>query len=387
MSKHFRSFTPIGSGTKGFWLFPLMAASLLALVQLAGYRALGAEADLPLDVASRGLPEEPVRGLYVNAWAAGSPARRAGLLAFARENGLNTAVIDVMEVGVLSWESEIPLAREIGAARRIIANPAAVVQEFREAGLRPVARIVLFRDPLLADARPDLAVRDAVSGGSWIDRAGHRWVDPTHPEVLEYKIRVAEEAIRFGFEEIQLDYVRFPDAPAALLRQAVYRYKGERSRREVVRDVILAFRDRADGVPVSADVFGLVASASGDLGIGQHWETIEAVVDAILPMTYPSHYAAGTWGMPRPAAEPRRVVARAMADAVRRTETARIIPWIQDFTLGEPRYGTHEVVEQIRGAADAGVFEWILWNPGSRYSPGILEAAGGRWFDHDRLLP
>lgn len=135
------------------------------------------------------------------------------------------------------------------------------------------------------------------------------------------------------------------------------------------------------GVTVTADVFGVTTSAARDVGIGQVWERFIDVVDVALPMVYPSHYWQGSFGIDEPNAFPYEVVRAALGDAVRRSEAVEgaglTRPWLQDFSLGKPPYGAPEVRAQIQATYDAGIDEWILWNPGSRYTVEALEPAGG----------
>ena len=119
-----------------------------------------------------------------------------------------------------------------------------------------------------------------------------------------------------------------------------------------------------------------------DLGIGQQWEKMVDATDALLPMIYPSHFARGTYGVATPNASPYDIVLRAMQHAVRRTtgvENAAIIrPWLQDFTLGAPRYTAEHVRAQIDAVYEAGLTEWVLWHPGSNYTIGALREDGVR---------
>jgi hypothetical protein len=137
-------------------------------------------------------------------------------------------------------------------------------------------------------------------------------------------------------------------------------------------------RVEASGVPMTIDVFGLTATDTTDMGIGQRWEMFVDRADVVLPMTYPSHYAPGSYGLANPNARPYELIAHALADVKRRSAgipgAARVVPWYQDFTLGPPRYGAEQVRAQIRAGYDAGFREWLLWNPGSRYTSGALEA-------------
>jgi hypothetical protein len=323
-----------------------------------------------------------VRGLYLNAWAAGSTRKLANLIEVANRTEINTFIIDVKEGGEVSYRSRVPLAREIGADKPHIRDIRAVLRSLHENGIYTVARIVVFRDAVLAAARPELAVRH-VNGGEWIDSYGHRWVDSYNRDVWDYNIAIAREALELGFSEIQWDYVRFPDVPRALMRQAHWPAAGERSKAAGIREFLLYSRAQlaAYGAPVTADVFGLTVSARDDMGIGQLWEKMLDATDVLLPMVYPSHFARGSYGIAHPNAEPFEVVHRALQHAVRRssgTENAATIrPWLQDFTLGAPRYGAEHVRAQIDAVYAAGLDEWVLWHPGSNYTVAALAAPDG----------
>jgi len=129
---------------------------------------------------------------------------------------------------------------------------------------------------------------------------------------------------------------------------------------------------------VTFDIFGLTASATDDLGIGQVWEDFIAVADVVLPMVYPSHYYRGAYGFARPNAEPYRVVRMALREALDRSRprgsSAEIRPYLQAFTLGRrlPRYTAFEIREQIRAAEELGITSWVLWNPRSVYQRDSL---------------
>jgi len=130
---------------------------------------------------------------------------------------------------------------------------------------------------------------------------------------------------------------------------------------------------------MTIDVFGLTATDTTDMGIGQQWELFIDQADVVLPMVYPSHFAPGTYGLRNPNAAPYATIHHALQDAIRRSQgianAAKIVPWYQDFTLGPPRYGAAEVRAQIRAGYENGVKSWMLWNPGSRYNLGALEPA------------
>ena len=341
----------------------------------------------PADTAARPLPLAPrpevVRGLYVNRWAA-LGERMWQLIDVAKRTEVNALVIDVKDDrGFMLYRSSVPLARAIGAdtnrpmsAKRL----RAILDTMRAHEIFPIARIVVAKDPLLAQAKSEWAVKRKSDGAAWIDKNGKPWLDPHHREVWAYAGDLADEAIALGFSEVQLDYVRFPDEPR-LIREATFPLAAGRVRARVIRDQLgyLHARYKAKKVPMAIDVFGLTATDSTDMGIGQKWEEFVGQADVVLPMTYPSHYAPGTYGLSNPNARPYTVLDRSLRDAKRRSagvaNAGQLVPWYQDFTLGPPRYGAEQVRAQMQAGYDNGIRGWMLWNPGSRYTIGALRPA------------
>jgi hypothetical protein len=322
-----------------------------------------------------------VRGLYVNRWAA-TGTKVWQLIRVARTTEVNALVIDVKDDrGLVLYRSRVPLAHEIGAdtvGPLTGARIRALLDTMRVHGIYPIARIVVAKDPLLATRRPDWAIRlRADPSKPWHDRQGRPWLDANQRAVWQYAADLAREAVSLGFSEVQLDYVRFPD-DKRLVTEATFPLANGRKRAEVIHDQ-LAFTRAALAplhVPVTADVFGLTASDTTDMGIGQRWEMFADQVDVVLPMSYPSHYAKGTYDLADPNAHPYAVIDHTLKDAKRRsaklTGAATIRPWYQDFTLGPPHYGAPQVRAQIQAGYDNGISSWLLWNPGSRYGADEL---------------
>ena len=327
------------------------------------------------------MPMPPiVRGLYVNRWAA-LGAKMNQMIELAKTTEVNALVIDVKDDrGFVLYRSKVPLARQIGAdtnSPMSAARVRAMLDTLRAHDIYAIARIVVVKDPLLADKRRDLAIKRRDDMQPWLDKNGKPWLDAHQREVWKYAADLGKEAWDLGFSEVQLDYVRFPDEKR-LIRESVFPLAQGRSRAQVIRDQLGFTRQllRASGIPMTIDVFGLTATDSTDMGIGQKWEMFVDMADAVLPMNYPSHFAPGTYKIPNPNARPYATIDNAMKDVRRRTApvkgAGRIIPWYQDFTLGPPRYGVAEVRAQMQAGYDNGYFDWILWNPGSRYTVAAL---------------
>jgi hypothetical protein len=297
---------------------------------------------------------------------------------------VNAFVIDIKDAsGYVSYRTRVELAQEIGADREIrIPNVHRLLDSLAVAGIWPIARIVVFKDPILAAARSDMAVQDSL-GATWVDGRGDVWVNPWDRRVWEYHVELAREAVELGFREIQWDYIRFPDRPASELSHAVFPGGEGKTRSQAVREFLLFSRERLDDldVPITGDVFGVTTTFKQDTGIGQVWEQFVDVLHGSLPMVYPSHYWEGSFGYTDPNAHPYEVVHAALRSAIDRSAAipgaGRVIPWLQDFTLGVPSYGIPEVRAQIEAVYDLGLSEWILWNASSRYTEGALEPVGG----------
>jgi hypothetical protein len=327
---------------------------------------------------------DPVRGLYVNRWV--SLGRKMWeLIDVAKRTEVNALVLDVKDDrGLMLYRSNVPLAREIGADTLqpiSYTRMRAILDTMRAHNIYPIARIVVAKDPLLAEHRREWAVRRKSDGSVWLDKNKKPWLDPTHPEVWKYAADLAAEAVRMGFSEIQLDYVRFPDEDR-IIYEGEYAKMNGRVRGQVIRDQLAYVRGlvRPLRVPFTIDVFGLTATDTTDMGIGQRWEQFIDQADVVLPMAYPSHYARGTYGLRNPNANPYATIDRTLKDAKRRSQgipgAAKLVPYYQDFTMGPPRYGAAQVRAQMKAGYDNGVRGWVLWNPGSRYTLGALRPQG-----------
>jgi hypothetical protein len=325
---------------------------------------------------------DTVRGLYVSRWAA-IGSRMADLLGLAERTEINALVIDVKDDrGLVLYRSGVALAHAIAAdTNRPMKRERlrAILDTMRARGIYPIARIVVIKDPLLATAHPEWAIRSKRdTSRAWHDKAGNPWLDPHQDAPWRYAADLACEAVQLGFSEVQFDYVRFPDDDR-LMREAAFPLARGRTRATVIHDQLSLTRDRLRPlhVAITADVFGLTTSDTTDMGIGQQWEQLVTTVDIVLPMMYPSHYSEGMYGMDDPNAHPSRTIHHGLTDALRRSaavpNAAAIRPWYQDFTLGPPRYGVAEVRAQIEAGYKLGVYSWLLWNSKSAYTVGALK--------------
>ena len=318
------------------------------------------------------------RGLYVFRFGA-NPRRMKHLIGIADSTEINALIIDVKDEFGLNYVSDDPLVRKNAGTQVKAVRLGELVDSIRAHGILPVARIVVFKDSVTARNNPDHIIRKP-DGTAWRDKKGQTWVNPYANAIWEYNYRVAEDAIKMGFGEIQFDYIRFPEPYRSLPPQVFPEQRG-RSKPQVLAEFLNTARARFAkyGVRTTADIFGLVTSVGGALEVGQAWEPIAKAVDVVLPMVYPSHYPPGSFNIPRPNAAPYDVIHFAITRARQRDEKLGITgehvrPWLQAFSIGQPPYGAKELQEQKRAVYDSGYDGWVMWEPGSRYDkflPGL----------------
>src|SRR5687768_9878129 len=321
-------------------------------------------------------PSAPIRGLYINRFAAQSTKKMRRLIGIADSTEINAFVIDIKDEFGLNFHSSDPLLQKNEGATAKVADLKALVDTLNAHGILPVARIVVFKDSVAARANPQHTIRRN-DGSAWRDHKGLAWVNPYANAIWEYNFRVAEEAAKMGFGEIQYDYIHFPE-PYKSLPAQVFPESNGRTKSQALAEFLVAARARFAklGVRTTADVFGLVTTVGGALEVGQKWEPLSQSVDVILPMVYPSHYPRGSFQLERPNAAPYDVIHIAISRARERDEKLgikgeHVRPWLQAFSMGNPKYGPHEIEEQKRGVYDAGYDGWVLWEPGSRYDKFI----------------
>ena len=332
-----------------------------------------------------------VRGLYVNRFAAQSVKRMHQLIAIADATEINAFVIDVKdEFGLNIASSDSTVMRNAGKAG-VIPNVRALLDTLRAHKILAIARMVTFKDSVTARVNPQWDIRKA-DGSTWRDKKGLAWVNPFNRDLWEYDLRVAEEAVKLGFREVQFDYIRFPE-PYKSLPPQVFPGQGARTKEQALADFLNLAHSRLAklGVRTTADIFGLVTTVPGALEVGQQWEHLAPATDVLLPMVYPSHYPPGSFNISHPNAAPYAVVRAAILRAHERNAKLglsgeRVRPWLQAFTLGKPRYGPAEVREQKRAVYDAGYDGWVLWHPGSKYEP-FLAALDKTRASHKKTFP
>ncbi|HYI13822.1 MAG TPA: putative glycoside hydrolase, partial [Thermomicrobiales bacterium] len=230
----------------------------------------------------------------------------------------------------------------------------------------------------LAEARNDLAIHDVTTGGLWTTWNGLAWVNAHESEVWRYNIDLALEAAALGFDEIQLDYIRFPSD--GLLENADYGPEyAERTRLDAITGFLTEMNAalKPTGSLLAVDIFGITLLEDDDAGIGQNFAAIAPLVDVICPMIYPSHFYPGEMGFDIPNNHPYDVILQSLQRGEILVPDARdkLRPWLQDFSYGEGiEYGATEVAAQIQAAEDFGAAGWMIWAPDNVYSEAAFDA-------------
>ncbi|MDN3425944.1 putative glycoside hydrolase [Microbacterium sp. APC 3898] len=332
---------------------------------------------------------DAVRGIFVTAHSAGGE-RFGSLVELVEQTELNAMVIDIKEdFGHLTYIPEDGSAlAELGLGQPLIKNPRAMLEQLEEKEIYPIARVVVFKDTVLAEQQPELTFMDGEQ--VWKNNRGESFVNPFLKEVWDYNVQIAIEAAKLGFKEIQFDYVRFPEGfehRADDLSYSLGDYANSdadpiQRRVEAVTDFVAYAKEQLEPyeVDVSVDIFGYAATLPEAPGIGQNFSKISENVDVISSMIYPSHWTS-YFGIAKPDLEPYNLVAEyakvenQVLGALENPPVSR--PWLQDFTasyLGSGnylRYGKAEVEAQIKALNDNGIEEFLLWNAGNTYSKGV----------------
>lgn len=318
------------------------------------------------------------RSLYLSSLGIASRTLRDSALDIVDRTEINALVIDVKgDRGLVAFHSTTPLAIVINSEHSpTIPSLKELTDSLHAKGIYCIARIVVFKDNVLALARPDLAVK-TTSGYIWHDREQLAWADAFLREVWEYNIALAAEAARGGFDEIQFDYVRFPDVPGLLFSQA----STQSTRVAAIAGFLELARERLApyNVFLSADIFGYVCWNADDTGVGQTLTAMLRYVDYLSPMLYPSTFQFGIPGHRDPVAQPYEVVFQSLEHARERAGVpgVRFRPWLQafqDYAFDRRAFGGAQVQAQTSAAEQAGSDGWMLWNPRNVYSSDGLRS-------------
>lgn len=322
-----------------------------------------------------------VKGVYMT--SDGATKNLDNILEMIDNTELNAIYVDIKDDdGRITCEMHGEYIDKYGTSRNFIPDINAFVKKCKEHNVYLIARVVCFKDPLLAKNAPELAIHHE-DGTIYTDYSNIKWVNPGKKEVCDYLIEVAKNCYELGFDEVNFDYMRFPtDGTISDFDLGVE--KDERTKIELVSAAMkyMCEEIKPIGIMVSGDVFGTVISSSIDQKyVGQDFAQLCRYLDYICPMVYPSHYGDGSYRIDYPDTEPYKLILASMLDAKNvlsvipddgSVNKAEVRPWLQDFTASWVRhhitYGPKEIRDQINATYDAGYQGWSLWNAAMRYT-------------------
>lgn len=320
-------------------------------------------------------PEEPpgiemtergrnIRGVYapVSKLVLLSPKK---LLEWIKSVGADAVIVDIKDdKGRVTFTKKLPLAK--GTPHGIVSKMKQHVKILKKNNIYIIGRLVCFKDDIFHKKNPKEAIRDRRDSKIWRDRANMAWLDPYSLKAHEYITSIAKEAENFGFDEIQLDYVRFPVDGQS--RYARYTNREKNMERYKAIALLLARVDRSISIPLSIDVFGLTAHTKGDKqGLGQSLEHLSPYLDAISPMLYVANFPKKIWEDPDP-----KIVYGLVNSAVKRirtrlADTIAVRPLLQGFSYRAADFSVRFINNQIDAAKTAGSSGYLFWNQSGNY--------------------
>ncbi len=327
------------------------------------------------------LVEEPprVRAIYLNPRITDSWDGFMALVELIGRTELNALVIDIKDEQVF-YPTGVSLFQDTGTVAPLY-DVSAMLAVLADHDIYSIGRLVVFKDSLVAEARPDLAIKDTETGDLWRDMNGVAWVNPLREELWEANAALAVEAGTLGFDEIQYDYVRFP-TDGDLSRMDFGTPLTEETRTAAITSFAeMSFNRLAPtGAKLAADIFGYTLLVPGDLGIGQNADRLAPFFDTLCPMVYPSHFPEGSLLVPgHPNDYPYETIRISMEAGASKVngQTRKLRPWLQDFSLpGMTPYTITDVRAQIDAAEATNTGGWLMWNPDNVYAEETFRAAG-----------
>lgn len=312
-------------------------------------------------------------------------------LAICKSTEVNALVIDVKnDHGSVTWNSDIELVNQIKSNQSApLKNYDRLMDYLKKNDIYTIARVVAFKDPYFAQAKSEHAIQ-LKAGGAYKDRAGNVWVNPFDEYVWKYVVAISQEAALRGFDEIQFDYVRFPDGASHYNPITEFPGRNDRDKDEGIEQFLKYASKELEpyNVHLAADVFGFITHSWDDKpeDIGQTWRKMANQVEYICPMIYPSHYGPGVYGFAVPDQHPYEILQLSLLEAIERNAAqknpGKIRPWIQGFTAswvkGYISYTPKAISDQIVAGTELGVDEYIIWNAACNYDPMTF-------FYHDRV--
>ncbi len=334
------------------------------------------------------------KGLYVTAAVGSNRDLLEEYLALIDKSELNTLAIDLKsdlrdDLGLVYYDSQTPMVKELKTSADYMDLPG-ILAEAKKRGIYTIARIQLFsHDNALADARPEWAAKDAKTGKVAADYPGpgirYAWLDPWNRNVWDYNIALAVEAAQLGFDEVNFDYIRYPDWEKSKLASYGEKYRFSQptdpaNNPEAMFENIVEFMKRAHratngaGAFMSVSIFGRVVIGPS-APISQDITRMSPHTDYIMPMPYPSLWWPQYLGLDNPTAHPYEVILGSMKTAAPFFEGkyAVLRPWLQGGTdpwqgARTVEYGVPQLRAQVDAVRDSGVAKgWVFYESANNY--------------------
>ena len=326
---------------------------------------------------------EIIKAIYLTSWSAASPYMVDYAINLAKNTEINAVVIDIKDwSGYINYDTQVSEVEKYTAERVLIKDVGALVEKFHEEGIYTIARITIFQDPVLAQAKPEIAIHQELDKNLlWLDKSGLAWIDPAAKESWDYNAAIAKDALRRGFDEINFDYIRFPtDGDLKNMNFPVWN-ASTTFRHQVIKSFYSYLREQLPDAVLSVDLFGL-STVSSNFGVGQNIEDAYHYFDFVCPMVYPSHYVSMYLGYENPAEYPYEIVKHSMEGALAKLKVfnevfpteVKLRPWLQDFDLGA-EYDKDMVRLEINAVSDAlgeDFSGFMLWSADNFYTREAL---------------
>ena len=320
---------------------------------------------------------ESVKGIYMTAWVAGNEKLKGKLIEIVDNTEINSIVIDVKDnTGDVSFKLPTDIFSGYSSLNKArVSDIKDLISDFHERGIYLIARIAVFQDPNFVARRPDLAVKKSDKKTVWTDKNKLPWLDAGAKDVWEYIKDLSLYSYNLGFDEINLDYIRFPSD--GNMKDIYFPFSEGKDKSVVMESFYKYITEELhkENIPVSADFFGMTTTNTDDLMIGQVLEKALPYFDYISPMVYPSHYPKEFVNIKNTHIQPYETVKYSMMKALQRASTTpwKLRPWLQDFSIAGVVYGSKEVRTQIDAVYDSGFTSWLLWNASSKFTESALE--------------
>jgi hypothetical protein len=345
-------------------------------IKAYGYKALHLKKDS--NISKYELEPINVKALYLTFWrASGNSDVMKKIFKIIEETEVNAIVVDIKnEYGSTLYKTSFKQANGYGAHKnRTNRNISRFMKMMKDRGIYTIARIVTFKDEIQASNNPEYAIKNQ-AGEIWRNHDDMAWVDPYDSRSHAYTIRMAEEAAKVGFDEINFDYIRFPAKSDLVFSKE----NTQENRIEAIGTFLDSAKNklRKYGVYISVDTYGnILWTKKGDNNIGQTVTSLAQHADYLAPMLYPSGFASGSFGKENPSSHPFIVIYRSIKHIEKIIDPSRVRPWLQyfkDYSHTRMHYKKHEVTEQVRAAEKMQTNGWMMWSPSSKYHKGYFKA-------------